>query len=197
LPTGQTERGFWAAASGEVPEVFPSLVASKISFPIPLAAALSSENVVFISQAETVLAGTARAGKVKTACGTTGTLANPTAEPGYLCVYTGVESLLDESEPSAQIHEEEDAHLEEEGEEPTVPRYPLKEHGVPVHATVGTASNAKFLSILNAFGSPGAATTGASVAFAVKEVRSEAEEEKEHEQFPNIVVSGSWAVTGH
>jgi hypothetical protein len=177
LAPGKSERGFWAASSGEVPEVFPALVSSKVSFPIPLGEPLGEENIQLVNKTETGKAGTARSTTIKTRCGTTGTLAHPTAEPGYLCVYTGVESLKDIVELGAQAHEE--------AEEP---REPLE-----APASAGATKNGKSLGILNGFGSPGAQDDGATVAFEVEHVRNE--EEEANQEYPNIVVSGSWAVT--
>jgi hypothetical protein len=178
LPAGKSERGFWAASSGEVPEVSPASVTAKISFPVPLEEPLEETHVVLISLSETGKPPASRsATKVKPFCGSTGTLNHPTAEPGYLCVYTGVEKLVDLVEEGAQEHEE-------LGE----PREPLTG---PVKA--GSTTNAKALGIQNLFNSQGAENEGADVAFVVKETRSEVEEG--NQEYPNITVSGSWAVT--
>jgi hypothetical protein len=95
LSAGHSEIGLWAASSASEPLVYPAATAAMIVFPVPLAAPLGEEGVQFVDRAETVKAGTARSTTIKTRCGTAGTLAHPTAEPGFLCVYAGLEQLYD------------------------------------------------------------------------------------------------------
>jgi hypothetical protein len=74
LPSGKTETGIWSVLSEEEGGGAQSVV--PLSFSIPLAAPLNSAHVVFLKAGET------SAGKC------TGTAHSPTAEKGYLCVYT-------------------------------------------------------------------------------------------------------------
>jgi hypothetical protein len=74
------EHGYWEVSTPDNANV-GRLSISQISFPIPLKAALASTNTVYVSvEAEKV------AGKCE------GTVASPSAKPGYLCVYAGLES---------------------------------------------------------------------------------------------------------
>jgi hypothetical protein len=95
LESGRSETGVWAASSASEAQLFPNLIAGTISFPIRLAAARPATDAVFIDAAQTALNPEARPEKIKEACGAHGTLADPTAERGYLCVYTGVEAFND------------------------------------------------------------------------------------------------------
>jgi hypothetical protein len=85
LPSGKTETGVWSANSqhliGEAEDTVP------ISFPIPIALAEGSFGAaVRLTEKETE---EAEPGKPKQGC--EGTLENPTAPAGKLCVYTGEE----------------------------------------------------------------------------------------------------------
>jgi hypothetical protein len=80
LPSEKTETGAWAVAG-------PNLEGSKkalipISFAIPLEEAIEFSHAVIMKKGEVAKAG----------CGT-GTAAAPTADPGFLCVYTTEGSL--------------------------------------------------------------------------------------------------------
>jgi hypothetical protein len=69
LPAGKTEMGTWAVYAPQ-----PGIKVETLSFSIPLESAPDSEKVLLVKPAET-----------KEGC--TGTAANPTADPGYVCVY--------------------------------------------------------------------------------------------------------------
>jgi len=73
LPPNKTETGTWGAGAELTGSVFVP-----ISFPIPLAAGLEEEDVHFVREAETPPEGCEG-----------GTAAEPSAEPGNLCVYVG------------------------------------------------------------------------------------------------------------
>jgi hypothetical protein len=133
---------------------------------VPLVEPLSEDNIVFISAAETAEEpGKRSAKKVKPYCGSTGTLAHPTAEPGYLCVYTGVEEL-----------------------------HPIRVEGENLGATVSELPvSSKFVAVGEIYGSPGATQFGGAVEFQRKEDRTEEEEAEGAE--PTIRAQGTWAVT--
>jgi hypothetical protein len=81
LPSGKTETGTWASTLYGLANETPSALEIPISFPIPMPA--PSEEGFFLNAEETESeAGTG---------GCTGTVVNPTAPPGVLCVYTRVE----------------------------------------------------------------------------------------------------------
>ena len=84
LTTGQSLSGTWVASSPGPPELGGQAV-GVISFPVPLSTAISSANVKYIKQG----------GINPTGC--TGTATAPKAEPGFLCVYTGLEQLVNVS----------------------------------------------------------------------------------------------------
>lgn len=87
LKSGETETGSWAVILSGTSEGFPAAETS-VSFNIPLAAE-SVENKAFVGdQAETESGEFGGAGKV---C--KGTVAEPTAPAGFLCVYTAFEEL--------------------------------------------------------------------------------------------------------
>jgi collagen triple helix repeat protein len=79
LPSGKTETGTWSIITGGLSFMQS---ATTVSFPIPLPA---PGNAFFFTQAETESSdfGTS---------GCSGTLAEPTAPEGTLCVYTGLEN---------------------------------------------------------------------------------------------------------
>jgi hypothetical protein len=74
LPSGETETGAWSV--GNIPDGGSAREA--ISFAIPLAAAIPAANIHAVAPS-----GTAPAG-----CGT-GTVSDPQADAGHLCVYAG------------------------------------------------------------------------------------------------------------
>jgi hypothetical protein len=78
LPPGRTETGTWILTG--VPPGAPAITYTAISFPIPLAGPLGASEVHFIKENETAPAG----------C-TGGTVSQPTAEAGNLCIYTTFE----------------------------------------------------------------------------------------------------------
>jgi hypothetical protein len=81
LPPGETETGVWGSAMGGLTKTGAEEVQIPFSFPIPLPAA---GQAVRLSEEETELgAGTS---------GCTGTVEQPTAPPGFLCVYTAHEA---------------------------------------------------------------------------------------------------------
>jgi hypothetical protein len=89
LPAGRTETGAWSvgplASSTEHTEAIETIA----SFPIPLAAPLPASGVHFInSKGEEVVNGVEKA---SAEC--KGTVAEPSAEPGNLCVYTSPPAL--------------------------------------------------------------------------------------------------------
>ncbi len=73
LPSKETETGAWSV---QKPEIVEGAVVSSISFAIPLAAALDKEHVFFVGAEASV-----------PQC--PGTVANPKANVGDLCVYEG------------------------------------------------------------------------------------------------------------
>jgi hypothetical protein len=75
LPPGETETGTWAYG---IVSVAPPNIKVPISFSIPLETALNQSEVHFVGEGETPPAG----------C-TGGTVENPKADPGHLCIYTG------------------------------------------------------------------------------------------------------------
>jgi hypothetical protein len=79
LPSGETQTGAWAAAGTSADGELPGAWAS-IPFTIPLSAPLGASEVHF--QADPDFA---------TTC--TGTLQNPTAPDGHLCVYAALQGL--------------------------------------------------------------------------------------------------------
>jgi hypothetical protein len=100
LPSGQTERGFWAASADAPPEIPPPLTSAQISFPVPLAAWLTETKVHYIEpkvrrELETNQGTTVPGCKSKTA-ETIHPLETPVAESGNLCVYAGFEEAEDE-----------------------------------------------------------------------------------------------------
>jgi hypothetical protein len=91
LPGGATETGTWTVR----PPAAEGIVRVPISFSIPLAAPLGETQVHYLKKTDPPLAGKCE-----------GNAANPTAEPGHLCVYTGAESgLLIESGFISQLDE--------------------------------------------------------------------------------------------
>ena len=92
LPAGKTETGTWGFYSAKV--IFTYV---QLSFPVPLGRALEGNHIRFIKQGESTTPGDGCGG---------GSVENPTAEPGYLCIYTralsGVYNELSEKveEPS-------------------------------------------------------------------------------------------------
>jgi hypothetical protein len=95
LPSGKTEKGAWGAFTTSTVETFPGAIAS-ISFPIPLAAA--GQKSFYFTPEETELEKFGKKGSercvvevgeplcIPTGC--EGTLEEPTAPAGVLCVYT-------------------------------------------------------------------------------------------------------------
>jgi hypothetical protein len=78
--TGTVEHGYWSVSTPDNATT-GRLSVAQISFPITLKAALASTNTVYVS---------VEAEKVPGKC--EGTVASPSAKPGYLCVYAGLES---------------------------------------------------------------------------------------------------------
>jgi hypothetical protein len=85
LPTGKTETGVWALTEVARKTHFAG-AQFPISFTIPLAAALDEKHVKII--------GVGEVGAAEEGCGG-GSGSDPTAEPGFLCIYitTGVDLL--------------------------------------------------------------------------------------------------------
>ena len=87
LPSGKTEKGTWnlgpVTAASLPPFIgeFRVVGAPAASFAVPLAGALDEEHVHYIKENEAAPSG----------CGT-GTVSEPTAETGNLCVYAGAEA---------------------------------------------------------------------------------------------------------
>jgi hypothetical protein len=90
LPSGETETGVWSFLVK--PEDKGQFISVPLSFPIPLAAnesvtkepIISEEKVHFFAKGEVATKGNG--------CGE-GSAAKPEAEPGNLCIYTGVEEI--------------------------------------------------------------------------------------------------------
>jgi hypothetical protein len=87
LKSGETETGSWALILNGTSEGFPA-AESTVSFNIPLAAESAEGKACVGTQAETESGEFCGAGKV---C--KGTVAEPTAPKGFLCVYTAFEEL--------------------------------------------------------------------------------------------------------
>ncbi len=81
LPGGETETGAWAFG----PAPATATLRMPISFPIPLAAALGATKVHYIDAAGEEVSEFGAKKEPSTVC--TGTAADPTADPGHLCVY--------------------------------------------------------------------------------------------------------------
>jgi hypothetical protein len=91
LAVGKSESGVWIASSSVEPALKPLITAAPISFPIPNHAKLNGEHAIFVNAAETLKAAAERSAPASEKC--QGTLEAPTAVSGYLCVYTGKETL--------------------------------------------------------------------------------------------------------
>ena len=172
LASNRSETGSWAVTSSLGPELEGFTTRAMISFSPPLAHRLGEEEVTYVSEAETKKAGSLRSSKIRAACGDTGTLETPTAMPGHLCVYAGLEDFRDRN-PSG---------------------------GVPTHDVHGKQVpfiDAEFFAIVNPsytdFATAGTNRTGAGVAFGVPDIRTA--EEEAHDAFAHITASGTWAVT--
>ena len=172
LASNHSETGSWAVTSSLGPELEGYTTRAMISFSPPLAHRIGEEEVTYVSQAETKKAGSLRSSRIRAACGDTGTLETPTALPGYLCVYAGLEDFRDRN-PSG---------------------------GVPTHEVHGMEVpfvDAEFVGIVNPsytdFATPGSNRTGAAVAFGVPKIRTA--EEEANDAFAHITASGTWAVT--
>jgi hypothetical protein len=89
LSTGQSETGVWSAATAQRPENVHYTLAT-ISFPVELVQ--EPTEAIFVNHEQTQKAPSERSpAKIKEHC--KGTLEEPTAEPGYLCAYAGLEHL--------------------------------------------------------------------------------------------------------
>ena len=168
LASGSSETGAWATTSVLGPEIEPNVTAATITFAVPLARPIPEGRVVYVNEAEAKKPGSQRALSIREACGEGGTVQAPTAQPGHLCVYAGLEDLRDR-DPSG---------------------------GVPTHAVGGAQVpfvDAEFFAIMNRHRSEGADRTGATVAFGVPDLRSSAEEAAD--AYPHIIANGSWAVS--
>jgi hypothetical protein len=169
LAPGSSDRGTWATSGPpHINEVEPAVTAASISFVPPLRLGVHEDKVVYVSQAETAKPGASRSAAVKAACGEGGTLAAPTANPGYLCVYANEEDFRDRDSSG----------------------------GVPLHTVHGAKVpfvDGEFFGIMNHYSSPGADRYGARIAFGVPYIRTE--EEEAVGAFAHIVASGSWVVT--
>jgi hypothetical protein len=101
LPTGETETGAWTAQVPRKSEAGIATALASISFTIPLAAALDEAHVFFVGAEASV-----------PQCA--GTVANPKAAVGDLCVYEG--QLPSGLEPAfGVIHDPSDESLGENG----------------------------------------------------------------------------------
>jgi hypothetical protein len=105
LPPGRTETGAWSV-SGSAPSTL-DLVLAQISFPIPLAISLGSDKcdeakecqVHYINDEGEEISGY----KEKTPKNCTGTVGQPTAAPGNLCVYEQQSGGIERGEGNAFI----------------------------------------------------------------------------------------------
>jgi hypothetical protein len=89
LPTGATETGDWVAAENPNPTDKFFTMYSEINFSIPIGETLDADHVHYVNEAgEEELNGTA---SPSTEC--LGTVAEPTATPGNLCIYTGFSQM--------------------------------------------------------------------------------------------------------
>ncbi len=168
LASTSSETGTWGTVSVLGPELEPTLTTATITFAAPLALGIPERRVIYIKEAEAKKAGTQRSLPIREACGSSGTLQAPTALPGHLCVYAGVEDLRDR---------------DSSGGIPT-----QDENGKQVPFV-----DAEYLAILNSHRAPGASRTGATVAFGVPLGRTSAEEAAH--AYPHIIANGSWAVS--
>jgi hypothetical protein len=99
LASGQSESGAWIAVSPTNPLLFPFRTAGLISYPVPGAAGLNAKHAIYLDKAETSESAAERTNEVELGTGERkklgeicpGTLEEPTAASGLLCVYTGVE----------------------------------------------------------------------------------------------------------
>lgn len=149
LPSGHSETGLWMVSNSAEAVEPPTFTGTTINFPVPLASPLSAERVAFLTAAETAKEASERNGLIGGSAVTNGSackgrLEEPTAEPGYLCVYTGVEVRNG---------------------------YTLAGITSGISGTSGT-------------GKPGAARTGALIAFEAEKLSRTAK----------VAVQGSWAV---
>jgi hypothetical protein len=84
LPAGRTETGAWSVGPLASSTGHTEAIETVASFPIPLAAPLPASGVHFINSAgEEVVKGV---GQASAEC--KGTVAEPSAEPGNLCIYS-------------------------------------------------------------------------------------------------------------
>jgi len=100
LPVGNSEVGVWGAFAGEEPELAPLyLTGGNVSFVVPIPEVINEEShAIYLNAAETAEEDSMRPAAKKEHC--TGTLNEPTAESGYMCVYTG----LEEKSENAEFH---------------------------------------------------------------------------------------------
>jgi hypothetical protein len=87
LPPGSTETGAWNIISGSANYCCEDQSLTTISFPIPLAAPLGKSEAIVVTVEE-------QEGKKTPPAACTGTVENPTAEAGHLCVYQSAEVTL-------------------------------------------------------------------------------------------------------
>jgi hypothetical protein len=156
--------------------VQPSLAVGVIAFPIPLRTVneVTTTNVEWLTTRETTESPGSRPLAARRACGLTGTIEHPTAEPGHLCIYTGVEQIEDIFKPGAEAGPEGTVDPDAETRCPS----DVARHGVVEQELSDTALGG----------------TGAEVTYEVVHVPN-GECEEEREQLPSIRASGTWAVT--
>jgi hypothetical protein len=98
LPTGKTETGVWAVSKEHITTTVEEK--ASVSFPIPIALAEGTfGEAVILTEHETI---EAKPGKPQQGC--EGTLEDPTAPAGTLCVYTGEEENKHLTASSAVFH---------------------------------------------------------------------------------------------
>lgn len=169
LASGRSETGAWEAVSVLNTEIEPTVTAGMIKFPVPLSNGLGELGVTYIAAAEAARPGSARGAAIRAACGDSGTVAAPTANPGHLCVYSGLEDFRDR-DPSG---------------------------GIPTRGSGGTGGpfeDGQFVAIFRLQrDTPGTNRTGARVAFGVPDLRTS--EEMAKNAYPHILAHGSWAVS--
>ena len=96
LPSSRTETGAWT--SGEITGTSSINVLTSISFPIPLAAALDASHVHYVTREEV------EEGKGPSLEHCPGTVENPQAEAGELCVFQGGTFIEEEPEEVIEVH---------------------------------------------------------------------------------------------
>jgi hypothetical protein len=165
LASGQSETGTWSVVSELNPPMEPEVIADRISFSPELEKPLSRIDVRYVDAAEAGKPGDLRSAAIRSACGESGTVEHPTAMPGYLCVYSGLEDFRDRNQAG----------------------------GIPTSASGAPFVDGQYFAIMKHNGEEGADRYGARIAFGVPDIRTREEQAKG--AYPHIIAQGSWAVS--